>query len=166
MPMGIVSNEEFDAQIGNCVVEAEIITEPKKGRQNGSLEVPESLRKIIGEESEIAGRASALDLAKQFGVSPSSVSAYANGSTSTASYHEPNPALKDYLRSRKQRLTKKALRVAAGAIDELTPERLADVKPRDLAGIAKDMSAIVKNMEPEREVPSGQDGPKFVVYAP
>ena len=177
MGMGIVSNDEFDLEKSKLVPreesnsispakQGEIIDMPPKGRGKGDLAVPNSLRKVIGEESAINGRESALEIAQNFGISPSSVSAYANGSTSTASYDEqPNLSA---INEGKARVAKRARNKLMSALKHITPTKLADAKVRDLAGIARDMSAVVKNMEPDtpKSPTGGTGGPTFVFYAP
>lgn len=171
--LGIVSDEQFDQEVSNSKTvippkpfNAEVIQKSDRGRGKGNNEVPEGLRKIIGEESVINGRQSALELANEFGISPSSVSAYAKGATSTATIAKPEKTLVNYLTSRKNRASKKALRTLHATLDAITPDKLQDVKARDLAGIAKDMSVIAKNMEPENSKTGESNTPKFVVYAP
>lgn len=175
--LGVVTEEQFKKELDNCVPavvetptrskhEGTIIPNKDRGRGLGNVGVPEELRKLIGEESVIHGRQRALDLASDFGVSPSSVSAYAKGATSTASYNKPEAALINYLESRKKRLTKKALRVLSASLDVLTPEKLSTVKARDASAIAKDMSVISKNMEKANEGVNVNERPQFVVYAP
>lgn len=173
--LGVVSPEQFQKELSNC---AEPVTERKppnegiilpnkdKGRGVGNVGVPEELRKLIGEESVIHGRQRALDLASDFGISPSSVSAYAKGATSTATYQRPEETLTKFLDSRKKRITKKALRVLHASLDTLTPEKLSTIKARDASAIAKDMSVISKNMEKANENMTGDNKPQFVVYAP
>jgi hypothetical protein len=175
MPLGVVNDSEFEAELDNSVKKPELNNESavisgevidySKGRGNGNLEVPDSLRKIIGETSAIDGRQEAVELARHFGIGSSSVSAYANGSTSTASY-DKRPNL-SFINQKKERITKKAIRKLAKALDSITDDKLTDAKPQDLSGIAKDMSAIVKNMEPEKEKdgPKG-NGPTFIFYTP
>lgn len=172
MPMGLVDNSEFESELNNSSIkkpEDKVLTgeviDYSKGRGNGNREVPNSLRQIIGETGVTEGRQEAVDLGRKFGISQSSVSAYSNGSTSTASYNQtPN---KSFIHKRKERITKKAIRKLGLALDNLTDDNLSEVKPRDLAGIAKDMSAIVKNMEPEKEtIDLKQNGPTFIFYSP
>lgn len=172
MKLGIISDEDFAREMEGIEknkpppLVGEVIDSPHRGRQIGDVNVPESIRKIIGEESVINGREAALELAKVFGVSESSVSAYAKGATSTTTYHKPDSTLQNYLAARKNRLTKKSLAKLALALDSITPEKIKELKVRDASAVAKDMSVIAKNMEPEKEEKSGNDGPKFVVYAP
>ncbi len=98
MPMGIVSEKDFEMEREKMVPSTNPIpTKPveivdvNRGGGVGSVEVPNTLRNIIGEESITNGRQAAVELAQQFGISPSSVSAYGVGATSTASYAErPN----------------------------------------------------------------------------
>lgn len=168
MPMGVVSDDDFFKELDrNRVRVPEVVIEPenKPGRKEGDNNVPDSLRKIIGETSVLEGRQEALALAKMFGVSESSVSAYAKGATSTTSYNEPKKSIADYIRNRKDRLTKKALRVMHNSLDSI-PEDLSNQDPRNLAAIAKDMSAIVKHLEPEQEGAKLGDGNQFIFYSP
>lgn len=176
--LGVVSDEDFRKELENCgpsqtekgqvqgQIQGQVKESPARGRGLGNVSVPEELRKLIGEESVIHGRQAAIELASDFGISKSSVSAYAKGATSTRTYQKPEETLTKYLESRKQRLTKKALRVLASSLDVLTPEKLNGIKARDASAIAKDMSVISKNMEKHNESTEGANKPQFVVYAP
>lgn len=137
-----------------------------RGRSHGDVNVPDSLRKLIANEHLEKGREAALEFAKEFGLSASSVSAYAKGATSTASYSSPSMDLQKYLTKRKTRLTKKALKVLQASLDEITPDKLSQLKVKDCASIAKDMSVISKNLEPDKETEAGAQRPQFVIYAP
>jgi hypothetical protein len=173
MGMGIVSEKDFDSELSRLKPETreksnslpQIIDMPSKGRGEGNLAVPDSLRKIIGETSVIEGRESALDLARSFGISPSSVSAYDNGAHSTASYNStPNAQHNNEAR---QRVTKKARNRMIIALNALTPEKINEAKARDIAGIAKDMAVVIKTMEPEFDKgDSDKNRPQFIFYAP
>lgn len=171
MPMGIVSDDEFNKELGNSrtdkSIDQAIVKELNRpGRHSGDNNVPDSLRKIIGETSEIDGRQEGIALGKGFGISPSSVSAYSNGSNSTASYNkQPNLA---HINQAKERISRKARIKLVNALDQITPEKLSEAKLETVANVARSMSAIVKDMEPdipmnERE---GKTGPTFVFYSP
>lgn len=166
MAMGIVSDEDFEKELGNSSDIGTISKLPRPGRSEGDNNVPDSLRKIIGETSEIEGRSAALDLASHFGISPSSVSAYANGSTSTDSMNK-QPNL-NHINDAKARISKKAKIKLFKSLNALTDEKLADAKAVDLASIARSMSGIVKEMEPElpKESGDGSKGPTFIFYSP
>lgn len=173
MGMGIVSDKEFDSAFGDCVNPkpksipvAQIIDITPRGRKEGDVNVPDSLRKIIGDTSVTDGRTEALSLAESFGISPSAVSAYANGATSTASYDQtPN---KNTITGAKERIARRARAKLMLALTHLTTEKLGAAKARDIAGIARDMSQVMKNVEPDSSNPSLKtgDGPTFVFYAP
>lgn len=175
MPMGIVSDKEFQRALEDATppskspsknpptIIPEIIPMEEKGRGNGNVEVPNSLRQLIGEESAISGRASALEIANNFGISPSSVSAYANGSTSTASMDQ-QPGL-DKLNEAKLRVAKKARNRLVMALNSLTQEKIDAAKAKDIAGVAKDMSSVIRSMEPEGPKVSA-NGPTFIFYSP
>jgi len=174
MGMGIVSNEEFEKELHNgsnkgseTSVGGIVIERNDRGRKEGDNNVPDSLRKIIGETSVTEGRQEALALARMFGISDSSVSAYAKGATSTDSYNKPDKGITEYIKNRKQRITKKALNKLTGALDSITDKELSEIKVRDRAAIAKDMSAIVKNLEPTKDSPIGdQQNNQFIFYSP
>ncbi len=170
--MGLVKDEDFESALTNSKSKEVIPSEPitgevidySKGRGHNP-EVPNSLRQIIGETGAVDGRGEAVDLANRFGISPSSVSAYTNGSTSTASYDKKVNL--PFINKAKERVSRRAIKKLNLALESMTEDKLFDTKARELAGIAKDMSAIVKNMEPEKEVvdPS-KTGPTFVFYSP
>jgi predicted transcriptional regulator len=138
---------------------------PAKGRGVGNVEVPDALRKVIGEESAINGRSSALDIAKVFGISPSSVSAYDEGATSTATIDvTPN---RSHINQAKERVVRRARSKLMVALSNLTPQKIAEAKARDIAGIAKDMAVVIKTMEPESDKSKDNDNrPQFVIFAP
>ncbi len=162
--MGIVSDEEFESEIKDSSLP--IINQlPTKGRNEGDNNVPDSLRKIIGDTAITDGRPEAIELASHFGISPSSVSAYSNGSTSTKSYNnQPNL---NHLNQVRERISKKARNRLIQSLDSITEDKLNDAKPEVLATVARSMSAIVKEMEPEspRDM-SAKQAPIFVMYSP
>lgn len=166
MAIGLVSREEFDREIKEKETEAEIKSIVRHGRTDGDVNIPESLRKIIGETSVIDGRDEALQIAKDFGVSSSSVSAYAKGATSTASYDSPNKSLISHINKSRRRAVKRASSVLNQALGAISQEKLDHTDAKDLASISKDMSAIIKNLEPSSVDSSESKGPTFVVFAP
>lgn len=179
MAMGIVSDKEFDSESkklvepvtssksreeSNSTIPSAIIKDVNRGR-GSNPEVPNSLRNVIGQTSITDGRQEALELASGFGISASSVSAYANGATGTANYNDgPNTGL---IGRTKERIAKRARGKLMLALSKLTEEKLEGAKARDLAGIAKDMSAVARSME-ESDNPLGpkSNGPTFVFYSP
>lgn len=178
MAMGIVSDKEFNSALTDCSVSkpksvpvapptAQII-DITRGRREGDVETPDSLRKIIGDTAVTDGRQEAVALAKNFGLSPSAASAYAHGATSTASYDEqPN---KNTIVGAKQRVASRARAKLMLALSKLTSDKLESAKARELAGIARDMSQVMKNVEPDTNAPGAGvntgGGPAFVFYAP
>jgi carbamate kinase len=187
MPIGIVTDDDFQAELEHLsgkrkvvpstrptdsqesnVIEGTIIDKPARGRKEGDVNVPDSLRKIIGETSVIDGREEALKLARMFDISPSQVSAYANGATSTASYNSPTQSIIKHINKSRARAIKKASHVMNGAMSAITQEKLDYADPKDLSTIAKDMSAIIKNLEPPAPPvdPDAGTRPQFVIFAP
>jgi len=174
MPIGLVSDDLFQQELdrlsGKSKKESHpqvIDITPSHGRSDGDVNVPDSLRQIIGEEAVINGRQAALDLAKDFGISPSSVSAYTKGATSTTTYNQPKSEIIKHINKSRERSIKKAGKVLSGALNAITQDKLDYTDAKDLAGIAKDMAAIIKNLEPQKESSeSAQQTPQFVIFAP
>ncbi len=152
MPMGIVSDEELEEEIsrnGSREIPPPIIKTPDSpGRKEGDINVPESLRKIIAQDAIENGRASAVSLAESFGISKSSVSAYTNGATSTASYNAPAPSLNNHIIKTKEKIAGKARRRLNLALDAITPEKLKEASLKTASAVAKDMAVVIKQMEP------------------
>lgn len=181
MPLGIVSDSDLSNELENCSTQisrtVDIIPvtgsiqpadkyEYPVGRGSNNLEVPNSLRQIIGETSITEGRASALGLARDFGISPSSVSAYAKGATSTATIGDtPNSAI---IKKAKLNISVKARKRLNLALNQITEEKLSEAKLSEISSIAKDMSVVMKNMEDKNDSDSNKrtDGPSIVLYAP
>lgn len=178
MPLGVVSDADLRKELENSSTDsidttptpsestATIIDMPGRGRGTGNVAVPDSLRKIIGETSIIEGRTDALALAESLGISPSSVSAYANGATSTASYDTPSNSITNHINERKGKRTSHALKIMKQALTGITSDKLAESKAKELSSIARDMASVVKAMEPEVKESEGIKKPQFVVFAP
>jgi hypothetical protein len=179
MPIGLVSNDELEKELANLNVvpssslrspkpQTRTVDKPTRGRNEGDVNIPDSLRQIIGEESVINGRQSALQLASEFGISPSSVSAYANGATSTTTYDTPKSSIIQHINKSRMRVVKRAGKKLNAALEALTQEKLDYADAKDLSGIAKDMSVIIKNMEPPQQAAddTGAKQPQFVIFAP
>ena len=180
MPMGIVSDKEFDSELTNSggkireesnstpkpnkPLTGEVVDMPSKGRGNGNVEVPNGLRRVIGATAVEDGRDQALELAKQFGISPSSVGAYTAGATSTASYDsQPN---QDVIKTTRDRIGKVARGKLMKALRHITDDKLQEAKVGEIATVAKQMSGVIKDMEPEKEKEPNSGGPTFVFYSP
>ncbi len=163
MPMGIVSDDEFNAEIERQRVE--IIPSKPLGRGNGNKQVPDSLRKIIGENAIGEGNEATKVMTRALGISDSSLSAYKAGATSTATYNNPVTDLANHVDNARQRVIKKARSRLLASLNNITPAKLKEEKPRDLAGIAKDMSIIIRNMEPQSNN-DGKTNQPLIIFAP
>jgi len=177
MSMGLVNDEDFECELNkgsqsnsnwNRAI-AEIRESPTKGRAPGDVEVPESLRKIIGETSELDGRKEAVALAKMFDISESSVSAYAHGSTSTASYNKPDigiDSIQSHINKSKERISNKARSRLFQSLKHITDEKLKEASVRDVSQVARHMSAIIKEQEPSVNTSNENNGIQFIFYSP
>lgn len=186
MPMGIVSDSDLQSELDSLnkspIHKPTIPINPpsipsitiedapaSRGRSVGDVNVPESLRSLIGVTSVLEGREAALELGRDFGISPSSVSAYSNGATSTASYNEPKGQLKGKIDKAKKVISIKARKKLNMALEQITEDKLANAKLKDVASVARDMAVIMKHMDPDDDTPNGNiinNGPTFMIYAP
>lgn len=186
MPIGLVSDDDLQKELNAYKPPTALkVVEPKPvqseepvsgviieeieraGRKSGDTNVPDSLRQIIGEEALLNGRASAVSLAAEFGISPSSASAYAVGATSTASYNEPKPSIIGHINKARERATKRAAKTLNAALGAISQEKLDYLDADKLSGVAKDMSVIIKNLEPKNTpTEDGAKTPQFVIFAP
>ena len=138
------------------------VEEIKHGRGEGRLNLDEEQRKEIATLAHTSGLTQE-EVAKLTGVSPSQVSAIKNAATSTSTYHTPNESLEPHIESIKTQLSNAAQNKMMEAILALSPEKIHGAKGRDIAGIAKDMSAIVKNLNNDGIVINNN---KVLVYKP
>lgn len=163
--LGIVSPEDFEQSIKQAEIKpAKIEKKDTPGRKEGDKNVPEAIRKTIAEEALLGSKSEAL--AELFQVSKQSVSAYKNGANSTSTYNEPNRELANHVNGAKERIISRSSKKLNLALGKLTSDKMDDCSARELAGIAKDMSAIIRNMTPDEEPGGQQNNIQFVVFAP
>ena len=200
MPLGVVSDDDFENELRNSRVEIDktgvpvigipdfdhsetmrddylgqsreqpvtgVIEETKIGRGLGATEVPESLRKIIAQTNLESGRAAAISLAESFGISSSSVSAYLASATSTATYNKKDEKLGSFISNLKKKGARRAGLKLLTALNNITEAKLEEAPAGVLASIAKSLSGVVKDLEPEvAQVNPLGTGVQFVVFAP
>lgn len=173
MPIGLVSDDDLQVELDRLSgtpkpIEGQVVDKISKGRKDGDLNVPDSLRQIIGETAVIDGRQAALKLASDFGISPSSVSAYAKGATSTTTYDSPSRSIIQHINKSRARAVKRASKTLNAALGAITQEKLDYADASNLSGIAKDMSVIIKNLEPQQvqSDDAAAKTPQFVIFAP
>ncbi len=135
------------------------------GRNEGDVNVPQSLRKLIGDTSTFEGRKSALALANGLGISSSSVSTYANPDNGALS-EKNSEDIFAHLANRKTKMSKKALNKLSLALSFIDEGKLKDLGARDLAAVSKDMAQVAKHMEPKQESDKQIDPVQFHFYAP
>lgn len=141
------------------------IVQIQRGRGKGNNEVPESLRALLGITSVAEGRRDALDIARELGISPASVSAYANGATSTTTYNRPDGLLKEKVDIVRTDIIKKAQTRLSTSLDNITEDKLSEASLKELAIVGKSLSGIIKDLEPDKANDNG-NAPQVVIYAP
>ncbi|SRR6266498_3644681 len=168
MAIGIVSSDEFDLELAKLTPHHNqpintTVKQIEHGRAPGDNAVPQELRKIISEEANQGTPAA--ELTKVFDVSPSSISAYKHGATSTASYNKPDDDLIHHRNDVRLKISTKATNKILLAMKHITEEKLANAKVRDLASVAKDMSVVARNMDGD-QITQNQQNNQFIFYAP
>ena len=161
----VISEQDYPGESGESTVSTQEFATIGRGR--GNTEVPVFLRKLIGESAIEEGAGAANAIGEFLGLSKSSVSAYSNGATSTATYNKPDKDLESHLDKTRKRITKRAsgkLFKALGVIDD---DKLQELNALEASTVAKNMAAIVKNMEPDdRSKGNTFTGPVITFYAP
>jgi hypothetical protein len=171
MPIGIVSQTDYEKEIINKNVDKDTVTParsgvitdmPEKGRGN-KLETPEPIRALVAQE--ILSGGTLRDVAREYNISQSSASAYAHAATSTASYNQPNAPLKKKNNIFKDRIVKRAGRLALTALDSISPDDFRGASLRDKASVAQQMASVVRDMIPDDRAIEDKKV-QIVIYAP
>jgi predicted transcriptional regulator len=149
MKMMVVDDEDFELEIARSVNAAQVVQMPSKGR-NGAAATPDSLRQLIAADA-IEGNGSAQEIARAYGVSESSVSAYKNGATSTTNYNNGNGELKDFVDGKREKIKGRAQNKLLLALKHITDEKLKEAKVSDLSTIAANMSRVIDKTTPKTE---------------
>lgn len=161
MAMGIVS----DAEIQKEKASGSIKDLPKPGRKTGDENIPEAIRKAIADVHIESGRSEALQVADLFGVSSSSVSAYASGRASTSDNRESNKPLSDSNAGTREKIVGKAQSALTMAIAQITEAKLSNLDAVECSQVAKNMAGIVKDFTPDLQ--ERQDlTAQIVIFAP
>lgn len=164
----IKSNETSAALIPE-IVTSDMIPGKRVGRHESVTNVPQSLRKIIAEESIEHGNKSAKNLLSNLGVTLSdpTISTYKSGniSPSNGASVSDNDLL-EYINTRKSKLGKKALNKLSLALTHIDEAKLSGLEARDLSAVAKDMAIIVDKMQPTKRDEEKVAPVQFVIMAP
>mgnify|MGYP001163227428 FL=1 len=162
MPLGIISDDAMQAELERLEKvgpRALIIHKPGVGRTPEKENTPESIRKVIATEPlEARG-----ELASLFNVGIDSVSNYRDGNNARTI---ENPELKLVALGARERVAKKARNRLNLALNHITEDKLSDAKLSEISSVARDMSTIVKNMEPPAEQGGNKLNAQFVFFAP
>lgn len=152
------------------IVTSDMIRNPMgAGRMKDVSNVPQSLRKIIAEESIEHGNKSAKNLLSNLGVTLSAptVSTYKSGNISPKNdISIGDNDLLEYINQRKGKLGKKALNKLNLALTHLDEAKLQGLEAKELSGVAKDMAIIVDKMQPTKRDEEKVAPVQFVIMAP
>jgi transposase-like protein len=154
----LFSRDERNKDIVNYEVK-----EIKHGRGAGKENLSDEMRKIIAEDALVSGR-TIQEVADEYGISRDAVNAYKHGATSEATYNVPNQELAPHVTQVKDEIKLKAQNALLTAIQSLTDDKISGSKAKDIAGIAKDMSSVLRNIEPQTSGPVINN--KVLVYSP
>lgn len=131
------------------------IAKPVRGR-----ELPDFMKEMIGTLGRIQKQA---DVAEEFGVTRGDVNRYSQGkvgATTTRVDEELRAKIDSNLGIVQEKASDKLLK----ALDLLTTEKLAGEKPRNIASIARDLSAVIDRARPKNE--TNVLNAQVIVYAP
>jgi predicted transcriptional regulator len=177
MPLGIVSHSDYQKEKNNSSIEHQSIPKPTEnpiitsdvlpskqpGRDADVPNVPQSLRKLLGEEVAVNGLRSAMEIANSFGISQPTTSTYARGEISPG---VPNKDLSEYINGRKTKISKRALNKLNMALNHIDDSKLMQCDAVELSSVAKNMAAVAGAMEPKDKEEEKKDPVQFHFYAP
>lgn len=186
MPLGIVSDSDFESEINNSSTErvventipmepcapeltGDVLEMPTPGRHNDVTNIPQSLRKILGEEVAVNGLSSAMKLAESLGghgISQPTLSTYGRGEISPNKKSSQQEDLLNHISSRKTKISKKALNKINLAMSLMDEQKLLGCDAKELSAIAKDMASVAKSMEPKEREDGKAEPVQFHFYAP
>lgn len=189
MGLGICSDKDFESELINSsvdysqlrqrpsnsmddvtnteVISPTILPMNPQGRISDVNNVPQSLRKILGETVATEGLRSAMQLADSFGgISQPTLSTYARGEVSPHSKTNASNDMFEYVNGRKTKITKRALNKLNLAMSLIDENKLLGCDAKELSTVAKDMAQIVKHMEPAAKETETKDPVQFHFYAP
>jgi hypothetical protein len=169
MPLGIVTDDVFESEVKKekpPVGEIKIL--PPKGRGSDNPNTPDSIRRLIGDNTLSEGFADSHELAAAFGISHQTANAYSNGDTSLRTWGDKDNPLKGFLEGRRKKIARRASSAVLRAIEGITDDKLGEAKAVELAGIAKALSGVVKDMLPTENVGNTNvnTAVKLIVHVP
>ncbi len=162
MALGIVPDDVFEKEVEQYL-NGHVIEKVNRGRPENALNVPETLKRVLGDTAIEAGLPAATELAKTFGVSRTQVNEYSNGQTGR---FNPDHFLTQHINKTKQRIAKKAAGVTKRALMQITDEKLEQSSAPELASVARAAAAIVKDMTPESSASPNSQTVQFVIHRP
>lgn len=165
--MAIGSVDEFEfleelAKLQGSASQKGIVKVRESGRKVGNVAIPDEIKKLVAEE--LLQGASAKEVSEALNVSKSSASAYKNGANSTATYDTPNENLTKHINDIKSKMSKKASEKLELALDSITEDKITDLSANKAAMLAKDMSSIIRDMEPADK--GGTTIGQVIIHAP
>lgn len=158
------SESDSDSDKSSPVVTSDVIIQKNPGRHPEVSNIPQSLRKILGETTAVEGLARGKELANALGViSQPTLSTYARGEVSRGVVNED---MTNYLNGRKTKISKRALNKLNLAISLIDETKLIGCEAKELSSVAKDMAIVAKQMEPSEKKEEQKDPVQFHFYAP
>jgi hypothetical protein len=151
--LGIISEDQLNKEISQLEKSNIDSGESKLGRGKGNIETPNVLRKVIA--AEVIEGGNVKEVSEAFSISRSSISAYLKGVNSTTDYNsldKINQSLVNNNSKTKEKIVRLTRRTLRNAVRNITDEKLAAAKPGELAMVARNMSAIANDLEPQVEV--------------
>lgn len=159
MPLGIISDEAFAEELERLEKKngnAEVKDLERKGRKEEIPNIPKEIRKTIA-DCAVDGESRKV-IAGAFGISEPTVTNIKNG------HGASNEDIQEHVRDRRDKITSRASNKLLVALRQLTENKIADASAREIAGVAKDMSQIIRNLEPQDKNSSVTGN--FVFFAP
>lgn len=135
------------------------------GRREGDLEVPDFLKSIIADISnDPSDSSSRKEIAEQFNVSEQTVTTFSQGLKNPKQVDEK---LQNVIDRKRDSVHESSVQVLEEALALISPKMIGEgekLKAKDVAAIAKDMSAVIRNTSKENR--GNASGASVIIYAP
>ncbi len=169
MAIGVVTHSDFEQEMLSLGIGRDLENKVNEevrllvhGRGNKAA-TPVGIQILVAEEKALG--APSKELEEAFDVSASSVSAYGNGATSTASYDTPKPELVNAINATNDKIAVVATRKLMRALDAITDNKVDDLGPLKAADLASKMSNVIKNTRVDAD-DRKDSGVKIIVFQP
>ena len=164
MSLGLVDDIAFQEELARLsgAKKPDIIV---KEREVRGKEIPLEIKKLAAEDALNGGNQH--EIAKSYGITQPTVSAAENGMNATnTDVRKPNVDLLPFINTVKTKIVKRASSKVLKALDAITEEKIEGLSANKAAQLARDCTAIMKDMSVQESNNNQDNRVQIVIHAP